>query len=85
MPRDFFKTLTPARQIASLLGKFVWAVPSVPFAQAHYRCLQRRVLDTLRTHQGDYEGNVKLDDVSRTELRWWAETIDFSHGKRIEV
>lgn len=73
-----------ARQVASLLGDFVWAVPSVPYAQAHYRALQRRMLEALAHAKGDFESYLSLREEEREELRWWAESFDFSSGKSIE-
>jgi hypothetical protein len=29
------------RTIASIQGNFAWAIPAIPFAQSHYRSLQR--------------------------------------------
>lgn len=32
---------TSLREIAKILGNFVWAVQAVPYAQSHYRALQK--------------------------------------------
>ncbi len=28
------------REVASIMGNFTWAIPTMPFAQAHYRSMQ---------------------------------------------
>jgi hypothetical protein len=33
------------RSLSSILGNFTWAIPSIPFAQSHYRSMQRFYID----------------------------------------
>ena len=36
------------RNIASILGNFNWAIPTIPFAQSHYRSMQRFYINETR-------------------------------------
>ena len=41
----FSKSSAPLREIAIVLGLFAWANKAVPFAQSHYRDLQRLYIE----------------------------------------
>ena len=42
------------RTIASILGNFNWAIPTIPFAQSHYRSMQRFYIGECRKAQGNF-------------------------------
>ncbi|KAK4015143.1 hypothetical protein OUZ56_030131 [Daphnia magna] len=47
----------PLRDVASILGNFTWAIPTIPFAQSHYRSMQRIYITDSQKALGDL--NVK--------------------------
>ena len=77
------KRQVSARSLASIIGDCVWAVSSVPFAQAHYRSLQQQVLANLSSSEGDFNQNIELNERARSELRWWVDRIEAVNGKSI--
>jgi len=58
------------RDLASIMGNFSWAILAIPFAQSHYRSVQRSLIDSLAENGGDFDGFVSLSRRARTELEW---------------
>lgn len=69
------------RDLASVMGMFSWAIPAVPFAQAHYRGVQRSLIAQLKYNGSDFDGFVQLSPSAREDLSWWVNNIDSSKGR----
>lgn len=73
--------LVKLRDVSSIMGHFAWAIPTVPFAQVHYRCLQRFYISQTRRCDGDLSVRVALPDDARADLLWWRDAISRAGGK----
>ena len=69
------------RCIASILGNFNWAIPTIPFAQSHYRSMQRFYIDESRKTRGDLNKRRVLSAETRADLTWWVENLSSANGK----
>lgn len=78
------KPRVTVREASSLIGDCVWAVSSVPYAQAHYRHLQGQTLRSQSLSPGSFEGEVILNADARAELSWWVSDLPRNNGKTIE-
>ena len=59
------------RDIAKLLGNFTWAIQAIPFAQDHYRALQRIFILESEKNPGNLQIKVELDGAAKNNLLWW--------------
>lgn len=73
------KSRVSLREMASILGKFVWATNAVPFAQAHYRNFQLLYIAQAKT--ADMEKLITLSEESCSDLSWWVENLARQNGK----
>jgi len=71
------------RDLASIMGMFSWAIPAVPFAQAHYRRVQQSLIAQLRWNGGDFDGFVRLTRSAREDLSWWVQNVEFVNGRTL--
>ena len=71
----------PLRQLAAVMGNFSWAIPTVPFAQAHFRNLQRFYIVESRKRKGDLNQVVSLPASARADLEWWYSNLHLFNGK----
>lgn len=71
------------RDLAKIMGNFAWAIPAVPFAQAHYRKVQRDLIRALHKNVGDFESCFTLSEEAKADLSWWITNMDSSKGKVI--
>lgn len=69
------------RDLASIQGHFAWAIPSIPFAQAHYRSLQRFYIEESKRAGGALQSRRTLSAAARADLRWWVENIEATKGR----
>lgn len=69
------------RQLASILGNFSWAIPTVPFAKAHFRNLQRFYISESRKCNGDLNQVVVLPSTAEMDLEWWHSNLPLFNGK----
>lgn len=76
------KGFVPLRCIASILGNFTWAVPTIPFAQAHYRSLQKFYIQNLKRWDLDLDSKCFLSEDARSDLNWWVVSLEKLNGKR---
>ena len=67
--------------MASILGNFTWAVPTIPFAQAHYRSMQRFYIKNARKNCGDLNAVCFLSDDAKADLEWWVNNLASLNGK----
>jgi hypothetical protein len=71
------------RDLAKVMGNFSWAIPAVPFAQAHYRKVQSDLIWMLGRNGGDFEKFLVLSEEAKADLSWWIQSMDSSEGKVI--
>jgi hypothetical protein len=69
------------RTLASIQGNFSWAIPAIPFAQAHYRSLQRFYILNAQRVDFNLEAEVCLSPGARLDLNWWVANIEKANGK----
>ena len=69
------------RRIASILGNFTWAIPTIPFAQSHYRSMQSFYIKQSKKAQGDLNNRCELSPESCDDLRWWISNLNEVNGK----
>lgn len=69
------------RSLASIQGNFSWAIPAIPFAQSHYRSLQRFYIANAQRSKFDLETKVQLTPSAILDLEWWVANIERSSGK----
>ncbi len=63
------------RLLAKLIGKLVASEPGVEFAQLHYKPLEKFKEKHVKFHHGDYNAEVQLTSVCRTEIQWWIDNL----------
>lgn len=61
------------REIASIIWNFTWAIPTIPFAQAHYRSMQRFYIEQAQKVGFDLKVKCNLTAEARTDLEWRVE------------
>lgn len=71
----------PIWDISSLLGNFTWATTAVPFAQAHFREIQRLYLKEFKSSGGDLTHKTSLSPEARKDLLWWVQQLKLHSGK----
>jgi hypothetical protein len=59
------------RIIASILGNFNGAIPTIPFAQSHYRSMQRFYISESKKEQGNLSICCAFPLAARADLEWW--------------
>jgi hypothetical protein len=64
--------------LAKVMGNFSWAIPSVPFAQGHFRTVQNFFLSYA--HE-DFIKIVCLSKPAKDDLIWWASHLEQRNGK----
>ncbi|KZS06357.1 Uncharacterized protein APZ42_030220 [Daphnia magna] len=69
------------RSIASILGNFTWAIPTIPYAQSHYRSMQRFYLNESRRASGNLNTKRALSPEAEADLRWWLSNLEVANGK----
>lgn len=67
--------------VASILGKFTWAIPTIPFAQSHYRNMQRFYIAESQKMKGNLNVKCALSSGSKIALEWWVENLEKPNGK----
>ena len=77
----FSKSSAPLREIAKVLGLFAWAIKAVPFAQSHYRDLQRLYIEGCVRFENNLNSLVLLDSDSKINLSWWVAKLIKCNGK----
>jgi hypothetical protein len=78
-------TSVSLREIAKILGNLAWAIQAIPFAQGHYRCIQRRFLKESARAGGDLSTKIRLDEESISDLVWWASNVESSNGRPLST
>jgi hypothetical protein len=68
------------RDLAKVMGSFSFTIPSIPYAQDHYRKLQSFFINQSHTHK-DLKKTVCLPAGARFDLQWWASNLEQSNGK----
>jgi hypothetical protein len=71
----------PLRAVASILGNFTWAIPTIPFAQSHYRSMQHFYITEVKKAGGNLNVKCSLSSESRSDLEWWVFNLEKSNGK----
>ena len=71
------------RQLASIMGNFSWAITTVPFAQAHFRNLQRFFISESHKFNGDLNQVVSLPLTAKIDLEWWYSNLPLFNGKTL--
>jgi hypothetical protein len=85
--RDMCKKVLEAntvslRIVASILGNFHWAIPTIPFAQSHCRSMQRFYISESKKAQGNLSICCALPLAARVDLEWWLANLAFVNGKQ---
>ena len=69
------------RDIASVLGKFVWASLAVQsFTQGHFRSLQSLYINSVKRFT-DLSRKISLTTDAKLDLLWWVTHLENSNGK----
>lgn len=69
------------RNVASILGNSTSAIPSIPFAQSHYRSMQRFFIAASKKAQDNLNVKCTLSPESKTDLNWWVDNLEKVNGK----
>ena len=78
LSRDFISL----RDIACIMGNFTWAIPTMPFTQAHYRSLQRFYIDQAQKIDFYLAMKCVLSPEAKADLEWWVSNLSVRMGKR---
>ena len=71
------KNFVQLRLLSSLLGHLIFASPSIPFAQAHYRSLQSFIIKK----GGNLKILVQPSAEVLKELSWWVNNLQKINGR----
>ena len=69
------------RKVASILGNFTWAIPTIPFEQSHYRSMQNFYITESKRVGGDLNVKCTLSSGSVLDLEWWVSNLSALNGK----
>lgn len=69
------------RDVALILGNFTSAIPTIPFAQSHYRNMQRFYIGESQKAPRNLNVRCCLSPESRLDLEWWVVNLDKVNGK----
>lgn len=69
------------RDLAVVMGHMTWAIPTVPYARAHYRGLQLLYNSHLQTVSPTLDCLVRLDEPAISDLHWWLDRLRSPWGK----
>jgi Reverse transcriptase (RNA-dependent DNA polymerase) len=78
--RSLLKGVVSLHDLSSLIGSFSWAIPTIPFAQAHYRHLQRLYIYHSKSFNYDLSRYVSLSSEARDDICWWIDNLSASNG-----
>ena len=73
------------RDTAKILGNLSWAIQAIPFAQGHFRSIQRFYISESQRANMDLSTRAVLDFESRSDLMWWATNVERVNGKGMAV
>lgn len=73
------------REVSKILGNLSWAIQAIPFAQGHYRCIQRQFLRESAQADGDLSALISLDRESNFDLDWWVSNVETANGKPLST
>lgn len=74
--------VTSLREVASVMGNFTWAIPTIPFAQAHYRSMQHFYISQAQRVGFDLTVKCKLTQEAKADLLWWIENLSLMGDKK---
>ena len=69
------------RNMASILGNFTWAIPTIPFAESYYRSMQGFYLKQSKKVKGDLNKKFIISSEAETDLKWWVDNLERMNGK----
>jgi hypothetical protein len=75
------KGVISLREIASIMGNFTWAIPTMPFAQAHFRRMQAFYISQARRASFDLNTKCTLSLDTRRDLEWWSSNLTLHREK----
>ena len=78
-------SVTTLREVAKILGNLAWAIQAIPFAQGHYRCVQRQYLEELSRTDGDLSKRLQLNRESLSDLDWWVNNVERVNGRPLST
>ena len=79
--KDLASGTVPLRAVASILENFTWAIPTIPFAQSHYRSMQHFYITEAKKAGGNLNVKCSLSSESRSDLEWRVFNLGKSNGK----
>ncbi|XP_077331855.1 uncharacterized protein LOC143974400 [Lithobates pipiens] len=62
------------------LGLLVATIPAVPWARAHFRCLQANILSSWDGTQESLDGTIHLSSKTKRSLWWWKREENLVRG-----
>jgi hypothetical protein len=69
------------REIASIMGNFTWAIPTIPFAQSHFRRMQAFYIKQARKVGFNLKSECVLSAETRDDLEWWSNNLGLKREK----
>jgi hypothetical protein len=70
-----------SREIASIMGNFTWAIPTMPFAQAHFRRMQAFFISKARRTSFNLNTKCPFSLNTRWDLEWWSSNLALIRAK----
>ena len=68
------------QELASVTGKLIATFPAVNYGGLHYRELEKLKVSELKKNRGHYKAQITLNDMARSELKWWISNLEHSYG-----
>ena len=78
-------SVTTLREVAKILGNLALAIQAIPFAQGHYRCVQRQYLAESSRADGYLSKRLQLDRESLSDLDWWVNNVERVNGRPLST
>lgn len=63
------------RVVASILGNFTWACPTITFTQWHYRSILKLYIKNAKSRSGDLNSIYVLNVEAKAYLSWWGKHL----------
>ena len=63
------------RELAQFIGNIVATFEAVLTGPLHYRDMETLKIAKLKQHEGKFDAKIKINEESKTEIKWWIENI----------
>lgn len=67
------------RTFARIIGQLISFCPAVKYGWLHTKLLEREKYIALKHNEGNFEGQIRINNIIADELKWWVRKIPISY------